>query len=251
MAVIATTGALILASLLVGLGLSDGPETPVEERGCPSPRSGQATHAGQLNESVAMIARRRFESCPGDRSLVAFYPGSDRAPASSTDAIYARRVLATDWGRGRTLRYGADFYLPPGFHDALGGQVALMRWDNYDLLGSRMNVGGIVVGEADGKARLVRDSLAAPPQAALTDGFALPEGRWFRLDVVQRRPGGGTRARSSVQLDGRRVAASRERVSYLATPARKVRFGLVAVSPDQNAELAVWLDHPSVSVSGQ
>jgi hypothetical protein len=250
LAVIATTGALILTGLLVALGLRDGREAPATGPGCPSPRSGQAARVGQLNESLAMIARRRFDSCPGDRSLVASYAGSHGAPASSTDAVYARRVLATDWGPGQTLRYGADLYLPPGFHDALGGQVALMRWDNYDLLGSRMNVGGIVVDESDGRARLVRDSLAAPPQAALTEAFALPEGSWFRLDVIQRRPGAGARAHSSVRLDGRPVAGSRERVSYLPTPARKVRFGLVAVSPDQDAELAVWLDHPSVSVSG-
>ena len=138
---------------------------------------------------------------------------------------YARGLRRVRWETGETVRYGINLYLPVGFRNRVQGQVDVLRWDNWPERGDDADWGGIAIWGADRRARLLRFRRGAA-EDVLLGPFDLPEGRWFRLTVVQRL--GGERGASEVFLDGRKIGRSVAPTTYGRRIVR-VRYGLVAI----------------------
>jgi hypothetical protein len=138
---------------------------------------------------------------------------------------YARGVRRVAWRSGQTVRYAVSLLLPSGFREQVQGQVDLLRWDNWPDAGNAADWGGVAIWGGDRRARLLRFR-RGEPEDVLIGPFTLPEGRWFRLGVVQRL--GGGRAASEVYIDGRRIGRSLAPNTY-DRPLQRVRFGLVAI----------------------
>lgn len=184
-----------------------------------------------VNGSVQVTGQRSFK---GARSMIARYHG-DSANG------YARGLFEVSWHRGETVRYKASFFLPRGFHRAMQGQVALMRWDNWPSHEKRSDHGGIVIYGSDKLARLVRVRVGA--QRSLGRSFELPEGRWFTLSVRQRLS--KQHPRSRVLLDGRRIASS-TKPNFYGRPIERIRYGIVAIGAGlQRHPLHLWFDEAS------
>lgn len=158
---------------------------------------------------------------------------------------YARGLRRIAWTTGQTVRYGISLYLPVGFQRAVQGQVDLMRWDNWPERGAQADWGGLAVWGADHRARLLRFRRGAE-EDVLIGPFGLPEGRWFRLTVVQRL--GGTSGASEVFIDGRRIGRSTAPTTY-GRRIDRVRYGLVAVDPArQSRPLRLAFSNPLETV---
>jgi hypothetical protein len=170
-------------------------------------------------------------------------PGSWRASTmGGLGNAFARGVCEVDWRDGEDIAYGAAFFLPEGFHDQLDGQVDLLRWDDFPDEPVHTVRSGVVVFVGDRRAHLVRQRLGTE-QRPLAAPFALPEGRWFWLEVRQRL-GAGDGAHSEVRIDGRTVAESDEPTTYGGRVLR-VRHGIVAVDANrQGRPLTLWVDRP-------
>ena len=199
---------------------------------------------------VARLTLRRHEAVLGDMRVVRVH-GRGRRPGRYALRAryrghgrngYSRVVLPVRWRPGQEVRYGASFYLPRGFYDAMEGEVDLLRFDNYPIDPAHNDRGGVVIHHQDRRAWLVRQRLGYE-QVGLGGPFELPEGRWFRLEVRQRLSRGATR--NAVYVDGRRVAFSRQGNSY-GRVIRRLRVGIVAIaSGAQRRPLTVYFDAPS------
>lgn len=200
-----------------------------------------------IESSIAEIRRKRFRSCQGE---VPFRADGPSRLVHASPASYARVVDAVRWREGETLRYGVTVFLGVGFHAGLGGQVALLRWDNYPSRRTEADFGGVVIYGSDRLARLVRGSQDIAPQVALTPPFEIPEGRWVRLDVVQRLGDDRSRAFNEVYLDGTLVSRSHKVNTYSGEKVERVRFGLVALAPSQPTPLTLWFHEPTVERLG-
>lgn len=202
---------------------------------------------------AARAAARRRETAEGDLAVVAAAGSRDgyalraRYHGGGRNG-YSRLKVPVRWEPGDEVRYGAWYFLPHGFTDAIQGEVDLVRFDNFPLDPQNNDRSGVVIYERDRRARLVRQRLGRE-QAVLGRPFDLPEGRWFHLEVRQRL--GRRDARSTVLIDGEPVLFSRARTSY-GRPVQRIRFGLVAVaSGAQRQGLTVYLDAPFWGVDPQ
>ena len=121
---------------------------------------GDLSQFDQINArrgSIAATTRRAFR---GSHSALARF-GGERANG------YARGIFNGSWKEGQMLTYGAAFFLPRGFKAAMGGQVALMRWDNFRSHPAHADHGGIVIDGGDKRARLIREQLGTSSQHEL------------------------------------------------------------------------------------
>jgi len=194
----------------------------------------------QLNVRAGSLAQAA-ESYRGHPVALAGYRGGDAGNG------YARGVRRVSWTDGAVVSYAISLYLPRGFQRAVGGQVDLLRWDNWPARRAWADWGGIVIWGSDRRARLLRFRRGAD-EDVLVGPFRLPEGRWFRLTVVQRL--GAARAASEVYLDGRRVGRSLAANTY-GRRIQRVRFGLVAIdSSRQRRALQLSFADPFVRVRG-
>jgi len=221
---IALASFLTLAGSLPGIGVAR------QQRGIQNgPEFDQLTAA---NGSIHDSSLRAFK---GSRSMRATYDGNGANG-------YARGLFRVHWRRGETIHYTASYFLPRGFHDAMQGQVALMRWDNWPRHESRGDNGGIVIYGSDKRARLVRGHYYGG-QKSLGRSFRLPEGRWFTLSVRQRLS--TKRPRSRVRLDGDTVMTS-SRADLYGRSLDRIRYGIVAIGAGkQHHPLGLWLDEAS------
>lgn len=222
--------AVPLCLLFAGVGCSNGAATharPVAAVSQPEPKEASAGSLSalrgdydQLNVSDGRLAlgAARLHGHPVG---IASYDGSGNG--------YARGLRRVRWETGETVRYGINLYLPVGFRNRVQGQVDLMRWDNWPERGGDADWGGIAIWGGDRRARLLRFHRGAD-EDVLIGPFDLPEGRWFRLTVVQRL--GGTRGASEVFINGRRIGRSVTPTTYGRRIVR-VRYGLVAIDPSR------------------
>lgn len=220
MLVIVAAGVVALAvgSALVRGGSGAAPSDGPPPAGTAADPGGRAV-ACQYDELNVERGRLGAASAAVDGSRVA--SGSFRGGGNG----YARGVRRVVWKPGTNVRYAISLLLPKGFHDRIQGQVDLMRWDNWPTERADADWGGVAIWASDRRARLLRFG-DGRPEDVLVGPFDLPEGRWFRLTVVQRLD--SRRAVSEVFLDGRRLGRSSAPNSYGRT-VRRVRFGLVAV----------------------
>jgi hypothetical protein len=222
----AAASAVLISGALAALAL--GSETGLERH---DPRFDQLSAA---HGSAEVTTSRAFH---GSHSMRARYRGGGANG-------YARGLFAVSWHGGDTVTYRAAFFLPHGFHRAMQGQVALMRWDNWPTYEGGGDSGGIVVYGSDKRARLVRGHSNEHPggnhQQALGRSFRLPEGRWFALSVRQRLS--REHPRSVVRLDGRRVVSS-ARLNFYGRAIERIRYGIVAIAAGmQRRPLRLWVD---------
>lgn len=144
------------------------------------------------------------------------------------DNGYARGVISVEWHEGETVRYAARFFLPEGFGAALRGTVAIMRWDNWVDHGSQGDFGGVVLMGSGSRVHLVHGGYDRGFEGDLVPGVRVPEGRWVRIEVLQRLSSSGD-ATSVVQVDGEEVGRSTA-PNMAGRDIKRIRYGLVAIS---------------------
>jgi hypothetical protein len=154
---------------------------------------------------------------------------------------FARGTFDVRWEEGADVWYGAAFYLPPEFYEALDGQVEVLRWDNWSLDGRTRDQGGLAI-LPDGRWALMRKSAGAEEQELLTEPIAPPAPHsWHRVEIHQRLAADAT-ALNELWIDGERVAMSRER-NWYGRPVTAVRAGIVAINAEQQRQpLGLGLD---------
>lgn len=177
-------------------------------------------------------------------AFAATYSGSGGGGAASGS-------FRVDWTQGETVSYGAAFLLPPEFHTATIGQLALLRWDSFPGTAGHFQQGGVVIDYADDLAYLVAGSGTGAEVAGrvLAGPFALPIGRWFKLQVRQRL-GSNPSASSQVYVNGELVASSRA-ANFSGTKVNHVRYGIVQLSGGaQDGPVSLEFDEATASASG-
>jgi hypothetical protein len=239
--------ALVLGILLIaagGVGLllgfrNDGRPAELEQ---PRRFILQASEPAE-DGSAPRVAPSDARAYDGDESVLAETPGD------VPDVNKYARALVEDlgWDDGTEVWYGAAFYLPDGFYDAQGGQVDLMRWDNFVLDSETTDRGGIVLyGDDDeDRAYLMRAQLGGD-QEELVGPFSISEGEWHWLEVHQRFTRLSKDDLSEVYLDGDLVGRT-TKANWYGRPITSIRFGLVATSSDQPAPLRLWFDRVAIS----
>ncbi len=166
---------------------------------------------------------------------------------ASTSGV-ASGSLDVRWRPRQTVAYGAAFYLPPGFHTAIEGQQALLRWDNSPGTDGTFEEGGVIVDYSDNLGYLVDATVTGTTvtERALTGPFALPVGRWFTLQVRQLL-GSGSAAYSEVYENGKPVASSRA-PDFSGDQINHVRYGIVQLSGGaEQGEVALQFDQASAA----
>jgi hypothetical protein len=161
---------------------------------------------------------------------------------------FARGIFNVDWHAGDDVWYSAAYYLPTGFHAAMQGQVAIMRWDDYGAHPEAADYGGIVICGCDKRARLVNDLLPSEQQIELSPAFDLPEGRWFHLEVHQHlSPDHGL---NEVYLDGVRITSTDKPNLQPGRGVDRIRYGLVAIADGaQTRPLELNFDNATVNTT--
>jgi hypothetical protein len=189
-----------------------------------------------LNATLSVASDRSYD---GSQAASAAYPGG------GVNA-YARVIENVNWVAGDDVWYGSAYYLPVGFKAAMQQEVALQRWDNWSTYGSDADHGGIVIWNSDKLARLKVGKYSSSTETLLTSGFALPEGRWFWLEVHQRFSSTSGSALNEVYLDGQLVG--RSTTANFNRPIEKLRTGLVAQGGiAQTNPLTLWFDRVSIN----
>lgn len=225
-----------------------GPHGPVHPTG-PTSRisvaSGDLSGFSQLNRLQGSLT---VASHAGRRAAQALYDGRGANG-------YARAIYNVHWKRGQDVAYGASFYIPRATFDAIQGQLALMRWDDYPEHPAAANYGGVVIFVGDHRAHLIRNELGGQDvETDLAPGFDLPLDRWFTVEVRQRLESGGD-ARNEVYVDGKPVAMSKKPNIPGDRDVRRVRYGITAIAAGaQRKPLRLWFDdawaRPGVTAGG-
>jgi hypothetical protein len=156
---------------------------------------------------------------------------------------YARAIYNVHWARGQDVAYGASFFIPRATLDAVQGQVALMRWDDFPAHPEAANYGGLVIFVGDHRAHIIRNELGGKDEEDdLVDAFDLPLDRWFRIEVRQRLADDSD-ARNEVYIDGREVASSHQPNIPGDRDVRRVRYGIAAIAAGAQVKpLRLWFD---------
>lgn len=200
---------------------------------------GEFSQPGALNGQLFASSGRSYD---GRRSARATYCGGGSNG-------FARGVFRVSWPPGSDIWYGTAFFLPSGFKGAMGGEVDLLRWDDFGRSGDSGEFGGVVMFAADHRARLVRGFYGDAESEVISKTFALPTGRWFWLEVHQRfiEHVEDGEPISEVFIDGHKVLSTNAPNSYGAVIDR-LRVGLVAIQEDRQEEpLRLWFDRSGYS----
>jgi len=171
-----------------------------------------------LRGTLTMDSSRVFN---GSYAARATYDGSG-------ENGYSRGIWNVEWNDGDDVWFGGAYYLPTGFIASIQGQVDLVRWDNWSTNPTDTDWGGVSIYGSDHRARLLRFG-AGRPNDTLVGPFDLPEGRWFTLEVHQRRSATSGSALSELYLDGKLVGESTAANTY-GRAATRVRYGIVAIA---------------------
>ena len=204
-------------------------------------------NTGSMNEFTQTNAQQgslesTTDSYTGEGAVRATYSGGGANG-------YARGIFNVAWREGDDVWYRAAYKLPVGFKDSMQGQVALMRWDDWESHPDDTNQSGVVIYGSDKRARLILDRLGPHTQTELSGDFDLPEGRWFLLEVHQHLS--TTDAYNEVYLDGVRVGQSNVPNLDPGRGVDRIRYGMVAIaSGAQMNPLSLMFDDANVSTSG-
>jgi len=195
----------------------------------------------QINTLRGTLTQSSARAYSGTSSVRATYDGG-------AENGYARGIWNVQWEEGEDVWFGGAYYLPAGFHSNIQGQVDLMRWDNWSTNPSDTDWGGVSIYGSDHRARLLRFG-AGRPNDTLVGPLDLPEGRWFTLEVHQRRSATAGGALSELYVDGKLVGKSTAPNTY-GRAATRVRYGVVAIaSGSQQKPLELYFDNASMGTS--
>jgi hypothetical protein len=228
-------------------GARTGPTRTVTR--APADRLGAFDQLNTTRRSrLSVDRRRRLAGAASLRARLAPDPGARNS--------FARAILDLRWRAGDDVRYGAWFYLPPGFKHAMQGEVDLMRWDNfptyprvapdiYAQTARREDIGGVVLFHGDHALHLI----AGTPTTfvSLLGGYPISEGRWHRIEVHQRFDPDAPL--SELFLDGRLLGRTTQR-GFDRLPIDRLRFGLVGIGAGtQTNGLTLWFGGVRVTVA--
>lgn len=229
----AAAAVVLAAALVVGVSGAQSAVNPVSA-GLETGNFSEFSQHNATNGSIQVTSERAYS---GSRSAKATYSGGGSNG-------YARGIGNVGWRDGDTVTYSAAFYLPNGFHDAMQGQVSILRWDNYGIAPQNTDRGGIAIFGNDKRAYLVR-TRDGSEQVKLAGPIDLPEGRWFTLSVTQRFSTAD--AYSEVRLDGRVVGTSSTRNHY-GRAIDRMRVGIVAIAAgSQRNPLTLYFDDARIA----
>ncbi len=216
----------------------------------------------QINALNGTLTNVGWASYTGVRSARATYSSSTGANGYARGIFNPGDSGSRAWRGGDSVWYGAAFWLPGntsttppnGFTASMQGQVALLRWDNYDPVMPNLPVdrSGVVIYGGDKKAHLVRSRDNAQTELSPVS-FNLPEGRWFWLEVHQvfRASNPYNQVLNEVYLDGNLILRSGvPNVRTDTRPITRMRYGLVAIAAGaQTNPLYLLFDRARISPS--
>jgi hypothetical protein len=180
------------------------------------------------------------------------YVGSKSARIStdgSPNNAFARGIFFTNYIEGDAVYFGVAVKLDTGFKAAMQGEVALMRWDNWDIKPVETDRGAIVIQGSDKKAyfRTYQDNIKTSVTGQIGP-FNIEENKWTWLEVYQKfSTSDNGNACTLVWLDGTFLGLSKQH-NYFGTPVTRFRYGLVAdAGPTQTNELKFNFDRAAIS----
>jgi hypothetical protein len=215
--------------------------------------SGAATRAARRTTARLLVDTRSFAEFDGFsarggrllRSLRHAYDGRSSVEAGYQGGglpSFQRVWRSIGWGDGTDVWYGIALLVPDTSAWCYWNPV---RWDNYARYGSSGDVGGVHIEE--GRLRLIR-SRYGEDEERLTDGIAVPEDRWFWLEVHQRLSPRNGAALNEIFLDGRLVGSSRSANTF-GRRVEDIRFGVVNVATSCSDPSSIYFDRVRIGSS--
>jgi len=144
------------------------------------------------------------------------------------------------WGNGSDVWYGMALNVPDVDSFCYWNPI---RWDNYKTYGETGDVGGLAI--EDGRLNLIQNHYGES-ERRLVAGVAVPEGRWFWVELHQRFSATDGQALSELYLDGRLVGRSTE-ANSAGRQIDHLRFGVVNVAGSCSKAGSVDFDRASIS----
>ena len=178
--------------------------------------------------SLSVTTERAYE---GTRSARATFLGAGSSGAQRTWKV-------VDWGPGVEVWYGIALYVPDVDAFCYWNPI---RWDNYGAYGGSGDVGGLSIDQ--GRLNLIQNHYGQTERKLILGG-AVPEGRWFWVEVHQRLASIDGAALSELYLDGRLVGSS-TKANSAGRPIDHLRFGVVNVSGSCSDAATIFFDRAS------
>jgi hypothetical protein len=230
---------LIVAVIVVAASLStahaagsDAPSgiDPMEARvgGFESGGFGEFDWFSSANGSLSVSGERAYEGLL-----------SAKASNNGVGNQYQRVWYDVSWGEGSDVWYGVALYIPRLADWCWWTPV---RWDNYSSYGGLGDVGGLRIEQG----RLYLDKGTYAAQHALIGPVAIPEGRWFWVEVHQRLSADAGSALSELYLDGTRVGSSTA-ANSAGRPIDTIRYGVVSMATSCSQPASIHFDRVSLS----
>lgn len=153
---------------------------------------------------------------------------------------FQRVQSSVSWSDGSDVWYGMALYIPRLSDWCWWNPV---RWDNYKTYGSTGDVGGIRIEQ--GKLYLDQ-AWYGGATTRLIGPVAIPQARWFWLEVHQRLSDDPVRALSEVFLDGHKVGSS-TRPNSAGRTINHIRFGNVTLASQCSKPASIYYDRVSIT----
>jgi polysaccharide lyase-like protein len=219
---------LAVAFTAVVVLLSTAPAAVARVGGFESGGFGEFDWHASANGSLTVSGERAYE---GARSAKASSYGSGNQ--------YQRVWYDVAWGEGTDVWYGMALYIPR-LSDWCWWTPA--RWDNYRSYGGGGDVGGLRIEQG----RLYLDKGTYAGQRPLIGPVAIPEGRWFWVEVHQRLSAGAGSALSELYLDGVKVGSSTA-ANTNGRPIDTIRYGNVSMASSCSQPGSIHFDRVSLT----
>ncbi len=207
----------------------------------PAPVSGRrgGFEAGDFSEFDGWSASAGTLSPTSERA----YEGTRAAKITSdgsTNNSFQRVWYSVNWNTGSDVWYGMALYIP-SLSDWCWWRP--VRWDNHQTYGSSGDVGGLRI--ENSKLYLDQASYGGST-TQLVGPVAIPQGRWFWVEVHQRLSGTSGSALSELFLDGVKMGASTQ-ANTLGRVINHIRFGNVTLASGCSRAASVYMDRVSIS----
>jgi hypothetical protein len=164
---------------------------------------------------------------------------SARASNFGVDNQFQRVWYDVAWEEGSEVWYGLALLIPRLADWCWWEPV---RWDNFALYGEAGDVGGVRIDHG----QLFLDVGAYVGQQPLIGPVAVPEGRWFWLEVHQRLSATAGEALSEVYVDGVKHGESRA-PNTAGRPISTIRYGNVAMATSCSVASSIYFDRVSLT----
>jgi hypothetical protein len=144
------------------------------------------------------------------------------------------------WSSGSDVWYGMALQVPDAERFCYWNPI---RWDNYKTYGGTGDVGGLSI--EDGRLNVIQNHYGEA-ERRLISGPAVPEGRWFWVEIHQRLSDTDGQALSELYVDGRLVGSSTA-ANSAGRQIDHLRFGVVNVAGSCSKPGTVDFDRASIS----